>query len=450
MARVLFFGSDEVSLPALRALRLATVHTPTVASRVAVVVPRARGEGTAPGPVQRYAEAEGLELLQPQLSRWRPEKGAWDVAAVASFGRLVPQAVLQQLPLGGLNMHPSLLPYYRGAAPLPYQVLCGETAGAVSVIELHPHRFDEGRILLRWPFPITHGTTQPSLRTSAASLGARALLHALGALEDLRSCSTAQVEPQGIVRAHPLESSPIAPLLQCDGAEELERALEEELGPHGLDVAQEIPLQPLPLTHVPPIVAFLEARALARERAKAEGKSTVLSGTKRGREEGSAKESASQGEKSTSTVVNASEGVTGGIGMGWQRPMHTRKLPAGCGAVDWAQHSRESLLCHWRGLEGVGGSHTFLQVGKRVLRVNLLSISPAPALDGLPTDDALPGRLLWHASSRKLLAKVGRGGWVELCMLQVAGKRRQEAAAFSNGYRIAATTAHFLSEPPHP
>lgn len=442
MARVLFFGSDEVSLPALRALRLATVHTPSVASRVGVVVPRARGEGTAPGPVQRYAEAKGLELLQPQLSRWTPATGAWDVAAVASFGRLVPQAVLEQLPQGGLNMHPSLLPYYRGAAPLPYQVLCGETAGAVSVIELHPRRFDEGRVLLRWPFPIAPGTTQPLLRASAASLGARALLHALGSLPTLRGCSAAQAEPQGTVRAHPFGSSPNAPLLQCDGAEELERALEEELGPHGLEVAQEMPLQPLPLPHVPPILAYLEARALERARAKAEKKSmgVIVGGSAEGLEG-----SSSKGLRADTSLESVA-GETESVGMGWQRPLHTRKLPAGCGAVDWAQHSAESLLCHWRGLEGVGGCHSFLQVGKRLLRVNLLALVPAPPLDGLPAD-AQPGRLLWHPSSRKLLVRAGLDGWVELSLLQVAGKRRQEAAAFCNGYRLAASPTHFLSRP---
>lgn len=183
--RVLFFGTAEFALPSLHALMASGQHT-----LVSVVTqpdkPQGRGYQLTPSPVKRAAEHYGLPVLQPRRVRspqfletartLQP-----DVFALAAFGQIIPQALLDLPPYGPINVHGSLLPAYRGAAPIQHAILNGETETGVTTMWMDA-TLDTGDILLKRVVPIAPDDTTGTLTPKMAEAGAELLLETLARL----------------------------------------------------------------------------------------------------------------------------------------------------------------------------------------------------------------------------------------------------------------------------
>ena len=170
--------------------------------------PKGRGQQLAPSPVKVIAQREGLPLLQPtkmkdpgfmaELSAWKP-----DIIAVAAFGRILPPAILS-LPLRGcINVHGSLLPKYRGAGPIQWALINGETETGITTM-LMDEGMDTGAMLLRESMSIRPDDTAGTLSPRLAELGGRLLVATLAQLK----AGTLTPRPQDHSRAT------LAPLLK--------------------------------------------------------------------------------------------------------------------------------------------------------------------------------------------------------------------------------------------
>ena len=179
--RVIFMGSPEFAVPPLEHLIVNQYQVMAVYTQPDR--PAGRGRALVAPPAKRAAQALGLEVVQPaklrergvveQLSQFRP-----DVIAVAAFGQILPKSVLAIPHLGCLNVHPSLLPRFRGASPVASAILAGDEFTGVSIM-LMDEGLDTGPILARAQIPISAPDTTGSLTTKLSLLGARLLGEAL-------------------------------------------------------------------------------------------------------------------------------------------------------------------------------------------------------------------------------------------------------------------------------
>ena len=173
-------GTPEFAVPALTALADAhqVVGVVTQPDR-----PAGRGRRLAPSPVKQVALERGLPLSQPQslrtpealaqLAAWEPE-----VIVVAAFGQILRQEVLDLPPHGSLNIHASLLPRWRGAAPIPAAILAGDAVTGVTIMQMDAG-LDTGPILAQREEPILPDDTQATLGERLARLGAALLADTL-------------------------------------------------------------------------------------------------------------------------------------------------------------------------------------------------------------------------------------------------------------------------------
>ncbi|HZO91347.1 MAG TPA: methionyl-tRNA formyltransferase [Chthonomonadaceae bacterium] len=182
--RVVFFGTAEFAVPSLEAL-LEAGH-----AILAVVTqpdkPQGRGRQLAASPVKKTAERHGLTVLQPKRVRAASfietmRALAPDVLALAAFGQIIPQALLDLPPLGPINVHGSLLPKYRGAAPIQRAIMAGETVTGVTTMWMEA-TLDTGDVLLAESVPIEPDDTAGTLTPKLAALGARLLVDTLDGL----------------------------------------------------------------------------------------------------------------------------------------------------------------------------------------------------------------------------------------------------------------------------
>eukprot|EP00948_MAST-09A_sp_MAST-9A-sp1_P001079 g1079.t1 len=131
-------------------------------------------------------------------------QGDYDLAIVASFGYFIPADVLAKFPEGGINVHPSLLPKYRGASPIQHALLNGDKKTGVSIIEVHPRKFDAGDILRQDELGERIDTDSmmfSNLHEKLAKLGGNALVNVLANLSDIRN--NISIEKEG---ASPMSS----------------------------------------------------------------------------------------------------------------------------------------------------------------------------------------------------------------------------------------------------
>lgn len=184
--RIVFMGTPEFAVPSLRALASAGHDV------VAVVTqpdrPRGRSPEPAPPPVKELALSLGIPVHQPKSVRKGefPEvfrQLAPELAVVVAFGKIIPADMLAVPPLGFVNVHASLLPRWRGAAPIQHCLLAGDERTGVTIMQLDPG-MDTGDMLLRVEVPVERATTAGDLHDSLSILGAQALLRVLPALAD--------------------------------------------------------------------------------------------------------------------------------------------------------------------------------------------------------------------------------------------------------------------------
>jgi methionyl-tRNA formyltransferase len=189
-----FMGTSSFAVPALERL----VASPHVL--LAVVTqpdrPQGRGRQIMPSAVKRAALAHGLPVLQPQRAREAAFVAeltalAPDVIVVAAYGQLLPPALIVLPAYGCINVHASLLPKYRGAAPVNWALIRGERVTGVTIMRMD-ETLDTGPILLQAALEIAPADDAGTLQERLAQLGAETLLKALTGL----ACGTLQPIPQ--------------------------------------------------------------------------------------------------------------------------------------------------------------------------------------------------------------------------------------------------------------
>jgi methionyl-tRNA formyltransferase len=182
--RIVFFGTPEFAVPSLAALIDGPDEVVGVVSQADR--PAGRGRKLRVPPVVELALARGIAVEQPTKIRNRAFEDllrAWapDLIVVAAYGRILPRNVLDLPPLGCINVHASLLPKYRGAAPVQWAIARGESETGVTIMQMN-EAMDEGDILLQRSTPIGDSETGAELGERLSRLGAEALAEALAAL----------------------------------------------------------------------------------------------------------------------------------------------------------------------------------------------------------------------------------------------------------------------------
>jgi len=192
--RVAFAGTPPFARTALEAL-LHSRH-PVVGVFTRPDRPRGRGRPLCPSPVKEAALAAGLTVREPAtlvdgqaleaLSQWRP-----DVLVVVAYGLILPQPMLEAPRLGSINVHASLLPRWRGAAPIQRAILAGDATSGITLMRMEAG-LDTGPILLQHPWPVGSTDTAATLHDALAALGARTLIEGLDHLTATRMDGTPQ------------------------------------------------------------------------------------------------------------------------------------------------------------------------------------------------------------------------------------------------------------------
>ena len=184
---MLFYGTPAFALPTLEGL---LAHHHVVAVITQPDKPAGRGRALATSAVKRRALEASVPVLQPPRLRdpgW-PERLAeyrTDVAVVAAFGQILPKAVLDVQAHGSINVHGSILPRYRGAAPIAWAIMRGETETGITTFQMDAG-MDTGDMLLREATAIGPDETAGDLSVRLAGIGARLLLRTLEGLGSLR------------------------------------------------------------------------------------------------------------------------------------------------------------------------------------------------------------------------------------------------------------------------
>lgn len=178
--RVVFMGTPDFSVPVLEAL--AARH------EVACVYsqpprPAGRGQKERPSPVHAKALELGIPVRTPKSLRTEEAQAEFDeidadVAVVAAYGLILPEPVLESPKLGCLNVHASLLPRWRGAAPIQRAIMAGDTMTGVTIMEMEAG-LDTGPMLIKREVPITDETTAQDLHDRLSQVGAALMVEAL-------------------------------------------------------------------------------------------------------------------------------------------------------------------------------------------------------------------------------------------------------------------------------
>lgn len=204
--RVVFMGTPEFSVPALQALvgaghDVAAVYTQPPR-------PAGRGQQVRPSPVQAAAEALGLPVRHPASLKGADAQAEFaalgaDVAVVVAYGLILPQPVLDAPRHGCLNIHASLLPRWRGAAPIHRAVMAGDAETGVCIMQMEAG-LDTGPVLLRAATPIGAQDTTADLHDRLAAMGGALIVQALGRLGEL----VAQPQPDdGVTYARKIDKA---------------------------------------------------------------------------------------------------------------------------------------------------------------------------------------------------------------------------------------------------
>jgi methionyl-tRNA formyltransferase len=204
--RLVFLGTPEFAVASLRALA-ATRH-----ALVGVISqpdrPRGRGRKLEPTPIRRTAEELGVECLQPERVG-DPDAIAWlaerapDLGVVVAFGQFIPRAIRELPRLGMINGHASLLPRWRGAAPIEWAILAGDARTGISVMRV-VREMDAGEVCLRRETPIGTDETAGELSARLSRLAADALVEAVEQIAEGRAAFESQPD-LGVTHAPKLD-----------------------------------------------------------------------------------------------------------------------------------------------------------------------------------------------------------------------------------------------------
>jgi methionyl-tRNA formyltransferase len=183
--RLIFMGTPDFAVPTLLELAGRGYDIAAVYTRAAK--PAGRGMELQASPVEREARRFGLPVLTPATLKTADIQAAFrahaaDVAVVVAYGLILPKPILQAVPLGCFNLHASLLPRWRGAAPINRAIMAGDKETGATIMQLD-EGLDTGPISMAERVPIGADETAGELHDKLARLGADLMLRALGALE---------------------------------------------------------------------------------------------------------------------------------------------------------------------------------------------------------------------------------------------------------------------------
>ena len=182
LLRVLFMGTAELSCDSLRAL-IASPYSQVIAVVTQPDRPKGRDLKLQPSPVKALALQAGLPILQPERARDEAFLSALrelrpDLITVAAYGQILPQSILDLPRCGCLNVHTSLLPRYRGAAPIQWAILNSEAETGVTIMKMDAG-LDTGDILTQATTPISPEDNSETLHDRLASMGAELLVQTI-------------------------------------------------------------------------------------------------------------------------------------------------------------------------------------------------------------------------------------------------------------------------------
>ncbi|KXN75054.1 Formyltransferase [Conidiobolus coronatus NRRL 28638] len=204
---ICFFGTDQFSEYSLEKLLNYRDSFNSRINRIDVVTPpdSRTGRGykvVTPAPLKTYAEKHSLSVVHPppkKFGNWEIpnfEEKNYDLAIAVSFGYFIPTRVLTKFPQGGLNVHPSLLPKYRGAAPIFHTLINEESETGVTVQELSTEKFDAGKILNQKIFTIPSKPYYLDIYEKLGILGADMLVETIDNLEEFKMNAKTQDSSQ--------------------------------------------------------------------------------------------------------------------------------------------------------------------------------------------------------------------------------------------------------------
>ncbi len=183
--RIVFCGTPEFAVPSLRVL----LSHPDFSVEAVVTQPdrpRGRGQTVSASPVKQVALGAGVEVYQPEKIKSDAaydffQRVAPDAVVIIAYGQIIPARLIALPPFGWINLHASLLPKYRGAAPIAWAVVNGERTTGLTTMQIDPG-MDTGPILLQQELPIGPDETAPELAHRMAEAGAPLLIDSLSRL----------------------------------------------------------------------------------------------------------------------------------------------------------------------------------------------------------------------------------------------------------------------------
>lgn len=210
--KILFMGTPDFAVPSLEALVAAGHQVVGVFSQPDK--PKNRGMKLLPTPVKVCAQAHAIPVFQPTKLRDGTaldtiRQLAPDLIVVAAYGRILPQEILDAPPLGCINVHSSLLPKYRGSAPIHWAILNGDQETGVTIMHM-ALALDAGDIIAQKTTPIDPDETVETLHDRLAQLGAELLVETVARIADGTATRTPQEESQ--VTLAPMLSRALSPM----------------------------------------------------------------------------------------------------------------------------------------------------------------------------------------------------------------------------------------------
>ncbi|WP_286829291.1 MULTISPECIES: methionyl-tRNA formyltransferase [Kordiimonas] len=206
--RIAFMGTPDFALPTLKALAASSHDVVAVYSQPPA--PAGRGKKERPSPVHAWAESQGIPVYTPKSMRDAAAQAEFqaldlDVAVVVAYGQILPQAVLDAPKHGCVNVHASLLPRWRGAAPIHRAVMAGDTQTGVCIMQMEAG-LDTGPVLMRAETDIAPTDTTLSLHDRLSAMGGALIVEAVEGLV----AGSLKAEPQadeGVTYAHKIDKA---------------------------------------------------------------------------------------------------------------------------------------------------------------------------------------------------------------------------------------------------
>ena len=200
MVKIIFYGTPEFAVPSLTQLLRSQFDVLAVVTRPDR--PKGRGKKVLDSPIKQLAQTHQLPVMQPERVHLRDgsfatqlQSLAPDLAVVAAYGHIIPEAILQIPSFGTINVHASLLPKYRGAAPIHRSIIAGESETGITIMRL-VQEMDAGPMLSQTSHKISPTDTSVDVEQALASLGATLLVTTIVELASGSISETAQQHDQ--------------------------------------------------------------------------------------------------------------------------------------------------------------------------------------------------------------------------------------------------------------